>query len=57
VVHEQKDKQTALEIPTFQTIFQVLTIPAYLWLKINRLRNFLTDGLSQDKSCEEIIIQ
>jgi len=32
-----------------------LTLPAYLWLNNNHLRNFPSDNLSQDKSCKEII--
>jgi len=36
---------------------QVLTLPAYLWLNTNRLRNFRSDTLSQDKSYKEIIYQ
>jgi len=28
-----------------------------LWLNTNHLRNFLSDNLSQDKSCKEIIYQ
>jgi len=36
---------------------QVLTLPAYLWLNTNHLRNFRSDTLSQDKSCKEIIYQ
>ena len=32
-----------------------LTVPAYLWLNTNHLRNFRSDNLSQDKSCKEII--
>jgi len=39
VVHEQKDKKV-LEIPTSEIISHVLTIPAYLWLNSNHLRNF-----------------
>jgi len=34
----------------------MLTVPAYLWLNTNHLRNFRSDNLSQDKSCKEIII-
>jgi len=34
-----------------------LTLPAYLWLTTNHLRNFRSDNLSQDKSCKEIIYQ
>jgi len=56
VVDEQKDKN-ALDIPTFETISQVLAIPAYLWLNTNYLRNFRSDDLSQDKSCKKIINQ
>jgi len=32
-----------------------LTIPAHLWLNTNHLQKFRSDGLSQDKSCKEII--
>jgi len=34
-----------------------VTIPAYLWLHTKFLRNFRSDGLSEDKSCKEIIKQ
>jgi len=33
--HANKRIKTALEIPTFKTISQVLTITAYLWLNTN----------------------
>jgi len=32
-----------------------LTVTAHFWLNANHLRNFRSDGLSQDKSCKEII--
>jgi len=32
-----------------------LTVPAYLWLNANHLRNFQSDNLSQDKSYMKII--
>jgi len=32
------------------------TLPAYLWLNTNHLRNFRSDNLSQDKSFKEMII-
>ena len=43
-------RKNVSEIPTFQTISQVLTVPAWLWLNANHFRNFRSDGLSQDKS-------
>jgi len=33
-----------------------LTLPAYLWLNTNHLRNFRSGNQSQDKSCKEIKI-
>jgi len=32
-----------------------LTLPAYLWLNTNHLRNFRSDNLSHDKSFKKII--
>jgi len=52
IEHEQIDKY-ALKIRTLQTISQVLTLPAYLWLNTNHLRNFRSDNLFQEKSCKE----
>jgi len=42
---------------TFETISQVLTLPAYLWLTTNHLQNFRSDNLASDKSCKEILYQ
>jgi len=57
--YTNKRIKNALEIglPTFETISQVLAIPAYSWLNTNHLRNFRSDGLSRDKSCKEILNQ
>jgi len=46
--YTKKRIKNALEIPTFETNSHVLAIPAYLWLNTNHLRNFRSDGLSQD---------
>jgi len=53
--YTNKRIKNVLEIPICWTISHVLTIPAYLWLNTNHLRNFWSDGLTQDKSFEEII--
>jgi len=37
--------------------FKRSPISAYLWLNTNHLRNFISDGLFQDISCEATINQ
>jgi len=54
VVHEKKEKN-ALDIDCQH--FKRSPISAYLWLNTNHLRNFRSDGLSQDISCKQMINQ
>jgi len=53
-VHEQIDKKCLKN--TNNKLSPKLTLPAYLWLNTNHLRNFRSDNLSQDESCKETII-
>ena len=50
IVHEQIDKKCPKNTNSLNYL------SAYLWLNTNHLRNFRSDNLSHDKSCEEIII-
>ena len=51
VVHEQRDKK-CLRNTNILNDLPKLTIPGYLWLNTKHLRNFRSDDLSQDESCE-----
>jgi len=53
--YTKKRMKNAIEI-CYQH-FKRSPISAYLWLNTNNLRNFRSEGLSQDISCEEIIDQ
>ena len=43
---------TVLQYEHFK-LYPKLTLPAYLWLNTNHLRNFQSGNQSQDKSCKE----